>query len=160
MTTSIKKFMDGVFAGVWEVSDFKIDEFVAWSMGSEIVINRNFYPKELKVLTRFKTVQMVYSYKVDTRIEWNGHYFFANSIKKYVEEGFKNMPFEIRMIKANLIYFEFKIDESYSFLFQEIMSLDEDDNIISLPPEEVGDLKILPFDKVFKNITIGNDMEL
>jgi len=146
---SLQRFMDGVFEGIWDTKDFKTDKFIAWDIGSEIVINRNFFPDDIRIYTEYKTVQMVYSYKTGVCIEWNGNYFFANMIKKYIEEGFQNKPVEIRFFRAGLVYMEFKIDETYSFVVQQIMDYDGK-----------GDLKPIPFDKVFKNVTISSDMEL
>jgi len=43
MVMSLQRFMDGVFEGIWDTKDFKTDKFIAWDIGSEIVINRNFF---------------------------------------------------------------------------------------------------------------------
>ena len=149
----LKTFMERMYTGLYDESEIKKDDFVAWNFGAEGIINRKYFPKEnvIKISSDFKMVQMDVSYKISQGIciEFDEAHFFYYLTRSYIESVYKGAPFEVRVFEIidGLCYLEVKINETYSFVIQEIM-------------DYTGELKPIKFDKIFKNISIIDDMQL
>ena len=166
---AIKKFLT-TYWGVKE-EDLKeellADHYIVWYCGIDHVVDRTKQPEHVIVHDDFilyvfnkeylKTENVVIKYKDDVE-------FSYRILSDFVEKLFKQQPFSMRVIQVpnGFYYLEFKLDDRYSYVYQQIYVLVEEDlkELLASPFVKYENPIRIEFNKVFKKLNFANDMAL
>jgi len=166
---NIKKFL----VNCWLFSEEEVekvglaDHYIVWFCGIDHIADREKTPDKLEILTEFKKYRLQTSFDKKIQINFKEDIDFSYYIlKRFIETYYKGDLFEMRVIRIpeGFYYLEFKLDERYSFLYQQIWHLTDEDlkDIGDVPLREMLEeppVKI-PFDRVFLSMDMTSDMVL
>lgn len=143
------------------------NHYITWYCGIDHVVDRTKTPEAVIIVEDFSTYTFI---EVKTKrdeevvIKYKENIaFFYDMLKNFIKIYYEKGSFEMRIIRIpdGFHYLEFKLDDTYSFVFQMVFLIDDEER---KELDEMGFSKDMPrevnFDEVFKKITIGDDMEL
>jgi len=143
------------------------DHYIVWYCGIDHIVDRNKTPDNVIIHTEFAQYNFDFSYKKSEHvvIRFNDEVqFFYYILSDFIEKYYEGKPFEMRVIQIpdGMYYLEFKLDEKYSFVFQQLMILtdEEKEEVEKFTYMKLTEQKEIELDKIFKSINISSDMIL
>ena len=166
---SIKKFLiDCWFYKEEEIADVLLaDHYMVWVLGIDTLVDRTKEPEALVIHGEFETYTFNNDYKNTKNIEikYKGEIrFFYLHLSEILARYFEGYPFKMRVIQIpdGLYYLEIQLDNRYSYVFQQLWILDDDERkeLEKFSSAQFKEAKQLPFDDVFIKVSFGDDMAL
>jgi len=167
---SVKKVLVNYWG--YKEEDLKEDlleknHYIVWFCGIDHIVDRTKTPDGIIIKRNFKLVNFNFDYKQKDDVVIfleKGIRFFYYETKKFIEAYYGNQPFEVRAIAipSGQCYLEFKLDDTYSYVYQQLYELDEEEkeDAKKILGAEINEPKNLSFDEVFIKINITSDMVL
>ena len=166
---SIKKFLTKCWGyDESDITEEKIeyDHYITWYCGIDHIVDRDKTPDKVIIIREFSTYTFNDSIKKseDVAIKYNENTrFFYNYLRDFIKNYYEKKPFNMRIIRIQngFFYLEFLLDEKYSFIFQMIYEVSDDEmkklSELKMTKEKPKDVK---FDDIFKSLNITSDMIL
>ena len=143
------------------------EHYIVWYCGIDHIVDREKTPIAIVIDKDFclyildkkhkKSANVVINYKDDIS-------FFHNALVDFVEIYYEGQAFEMRVIHIpdGMYYLEFKLDEKYSYVYQQIWNLDDEDidNLKKFTLAKYEEPTKVRFEEIFRKISIGDDMLL
>jgi hypothetical protein len=143
------------------------EHYIVWYCGIDHLVDRDKTPDGVIFHTEFCNYNFNKSYKKSDNVVIkfsNKVRFFYYILRDFIEHYYGDNPFEMRVIQIpeGLYYLEFKLDDKYSYVFQQLWDLTEEEkeDVEKFTMSTIEDTTDINMDKVFTKMNIADDMKL